>query len=403
MIPKLIKSEAEYEAALERVDALMDAESGTPELDELELWVHLIQAYEEKTCPIPVPDPVAAIKFKMEQSGLRSADLVPFIGTKGRVSEILNRRRPLTLAMIRKLHEGLSIPAELLIGEAQTRPSSRFDQVDWRTFPLKEIVKRGWFGDVVASSRELRQRAEELLGGLILASEAACPGLVPLRLSPSADREQVAPALTAWKGRVWDLARQEAVDTSAPTAIDRDFISEVVRLSFFDRGPLLAREMLAKTGIRFVVERQLPGTRLDGAVMRCTDGSAIVALTLRYDRLDHFWFTLCHELAHLALHVMDSDSTAILDDFSKEDEQEAEVEANRLAEDAMIPSEEWSQFVSHGAISKADILVFAQRQRLHPSIVAGRYQRQTHDYSQFRSLLGNGKVRSLFLPKTANC
>jgi HTH-type transcriptional regulator/antitoxin HigA len=114
-----IHTEADYKATLKEIDALMDGdpELGTPEGDRLDILATLVQAYEAKRAPITAPDPVEAIKFRMDQSGLSVKDLEPIIGRSNRVYEVLNRKRPLTLAMIRRLHRSLSIPAEVLIAE----------------------------------------------------------------------------------------------------------------------------------------------------------------------------------------------------------------------------------------------------------------------------------------------
>jgi HTH-type transcriptional regulator / antitoxin HigA len=113
-----IKTEADYGAALARLETIWDPEPDTPEADEFEVLVTLIEAYEARHHPIEPPDPIEAIKFRMEQMGLTRKDLEPYIGSRGRVSEVLTRRRSLTLEMIRKLHTGLKIPYESLIGNA---------------------------------------------------------------------------------------------------------------------------------------------------------------------------------------------------------------------------------------------------------------------------------------------
>ena len=115
---KPIKCAADHEAALARIAELMDAEAGTAEGDELDVLATLVEAYEEKHFPVDAPDPIAAIKFRMEQQGLRQADIVRFIGSRPRVSEILSGSRSLTLPMIRRLHKGLKIPLEALIKDA---------------------------------------------------------------------------------------------------------------------------------------------------------------------------------------------------------------------------------------------------------------------------------------------
>jgi HTH-type transcriptional regulator/antitoxin HigA len=113
-----IKSTQDYERALARVDELMDAEPDTPEGDELDVLVTLVESYEDKHFPIESPDPVEAILFRMEEMDLMRKDLEPYIGSRHRVSEVLNRKRELSLNMIRRLHEGLGIPLENLIGKA---------------------------------------------------------------------------------------------------------------------------------------------------------------------------------------------------------------------------------------------------------------------------------------------
>ena len=110
-----IKSEADYKATLEEIESLMSAEADTPEGDRLDVLVTLVEAYERAHYPIDFPDPVEAIKFRMEQQGLTIDDLVPVIGRKNRVYEILSRKRPLTLKMIEGLHSAFSIPAESLL------------------------------------------------------------------------------------------------------------------------------------------------------------------------------------------------------------------------------------------------------------------------------------------------
>ena len=115
-----IHTHADYKAALKDVSALIDRDPapGTPQGDRLDVLTTLIQAYEARHFPIDAPDPVEAIKFRMEQQGLSVKDLEPIIGQSNRVYEVLNRKRPLTLAMIRRLHSNLGIPAEVLIAEA---------------------------------------------------------------------------------------------------------------------------------------------------------------------------------------------------------------------------------------------------------------------------------------------
>lgn len=112
---KPIKSEADYQSALKEIEKLFGAQPGTPDGDHLEVLVTLVEAYEDEHYQIPLPDPIEAINYFMESRGLSRTDLEPFIGSRARVSEILNRKRPLTLSMIQRLHMGLGIPAEVLV------------------------------------------------------------------------------------------------------------------------------------------------------------------------------------------------------------------------------------------------------------------------------------------------
>ncbi len=124
MKPKVLKTEADYQAALAKVETLMNAKPGSPAEADLELWSLLVESYEREHHPIDAPDPVEAIRFRMEQQGLQPVDLVRYFNSKSRVSEVLGRKRPLTLAMIRALSAGLRIPAEVLIREPRKTRSA---------------------------------------------------------------------------------------------------------------------------------------------------------------------------------------------------------------------------------------------------------------------------------------
>ena len=112
---KPIRTEEDYEAALARIDEIFEAEFDSPEGRELDVLVDLVELYEGRHVPMGYPDPVEAIKFRMEQAGLSQGDLVPFMGSRARVSEVLSGKRPVTIPMARALHEHLGIPADVLI------------------------------------------------------------------------------------------------------------------------------------------------------------------------------------------------------------------------------------------------------------------------------------------------
>ena len=110
-----IRTEADYEAALARAAKLMDALAGTPEEDELDVLADLIEAYEDRHCPVGDPDPIDAIEFFMDQQDLSRADLIPYIGSRAKVSEVLSGKRSITMSMVRALHKHLGIPADVLL------------------------------------------------------------------------------------------------------------------------------------------------------------------------------------------------------------------------------------------------------------------------------------------------
>lgn len=116
------------------MEEIFHSEPGTPEFDEMELLVSLVERYEDEKYPIEAPDPISAIKFRMEQQGLKNKDLIPYIGNKSKVSEVLSGKRSLSLNMIRKLHDGLDIPLESLIKEPEKR---------YRLFIFFKIEKPG--------------------------------------------------------------------------------------------------------------------------------------------------------------------------------------------------------------------------------------------------------------------
>jgi HTH-type transcriptional regulator/antitoxin HigA len=121
MIIKPIRTRADHRKALKEIEGLMSARPRTPQGERLDVLVTLVEAWERKHEPMDLPDPVEAIKFRMEQSGLAPKDLVPMIGRLNRVYEVLSRKRPLTLTMIRRLHRELGIPAESLIKQSVKR------------------------------------------------------------------------------------------------------------------------------------------------------------------------------------------------------------------------------------------------------------------------------------------
>lgn len=142
MKPKVLKNDLEYEMALNHVESLMEQPETAIINDEIELFTTLISIYEEENFPIDLPDPIDAILFVMDQQGLSRKDLVPIIGSQSKVSEILNRNRPLSLSMMRRLHEELNIPAAILLQDTQQQqiPIKHFRNDDYPVFEIECVL-----------------------------------------------------------------------------------------------------------------------------------------------------------------------------------------------------------------------------------------------------------------------
>ncbi len=396
MQTKLIKTEIEYDQALSRIDELMDALPDTSEGDELELLATLVELYEEKSYPVDLPDAVSAIRFRMEQQGLKQKDLVPFIGSKSKVSEVLSGQRPLSLSMIRSLHAGLGIPVEVLLQEQAAQLPEIPVGMEWKEFPLAEMLRKKWVA-FEGTLQEAKEHAEELLRNwaVPLGKNALQPVL--LRQHVRGRNSSSAYSLNAWRIRVSLLAQVQILPPFKASTIDTEFMRDLVKLSYFENGPLLAKEFLLKSGIHFVVEPHLKGTHLDGAVMHLPSGAPLVALTIRYDRLDNFWFTLCHELAHLVLHLGRNDWELFYDDLDCIDKNDIEDEADAWASEVLIPAEKWLHFQSIGEYTDAAVKSLADELRITPAIPAGRVRREQHNYGLLSKLVGSGTVYQLLV------
>ena len=203
---KPVRTEADYQAALARIDELMDAASGSREGAELDVLADLVELYETRHEPMGSPSPVAAIEFRMDQAGLRPRDLVPFIGSRAKVSEVLSGKRTLTMPMARALHKHLGIPAEVLLRKPDIPSDKPLTGIEWHRFPLKEMAKRGWIPTVP----DLAKHAEELIGVLLeraggLAVAPAVPCTAKTTISVSTPRRMNTPsrrgAGTSWQRR----------------------------------------------------------------------------------------------------------------------------------------------------------------------------------------------------------
>ena len=396
-----IRTETDYRTALARIDTLMEADPGTSEERELDVLVDLVELYESRHEPMGYPSPVAAIEFRMDQAGLQPRDLIPFIGSRAKVSEVLSGKRAITMSMARALHQHLGIPADVLLRQHQETSDDAPADIEWQRFPLKAMAKRGW----IPSAPGPNARPEDLVAGLIeqaggkhRADAAFYRKTHNLRANAKADLH----ALQAWCWRALAVAARTAPRRDyRPGAVTPDLLRQVARLSPASDGPQRARAFLADKGIPFVIIEHLPRTYLDGAALQLADGRPVVALTLRYDRLDNFWFCLLHELAHVGRHMDNDDGHAFIDDLTlrgvdagTQDPREAQ--ADEWAEEALIPLAAWETTPVRQRPTPMAVLSLAQALQVHPAVVAGRVRYERRNYRLLSQFVGTGEVRPQF-------
>lgn len=385
---KVIKTQEEYEKALTLIEELMDKSpiKGTTDAHKLELLMLLVSDYEKNNFPSDIPDPIEAIKFRMEQQNLTQRDLVPYIGSRSKVSEVLSRNRPLTLSMIRALHSGLGIPLESLVS-----PKSSDNTIEWNKFPIKEMINRGWIKNV---SLDMEKAIHEFLHPL--ETIYAFPILYRMTDKIRSARTMDKYSLIAWNAQIIMRANEMRKNYKIKSSlVTKDFMHQLIQLSAKKKSPFLASEFLKENGILLIIEPHLPKTYLDGAAIMTPDGP-IIGLTLRYDRLDNFWFCLMHELAHIACHL-EGNQDIIFDDLDSDSgDKPIEIEADKLASEILIPENIWEKSPAHALRSPAAAISLANKLNISVSIVAGRMRHHFKSYRILNQLVGNNEVRECF-------
>lgn len=393
---KTIKTQTDLEKALADIERLLmlDPDPDSKEGEDLKILTFLVEDYEKGMSPTSRPDPVDAIAFRMEQQNLSQRDLIPFIGSRSKVSEILSRKRPLTLAMIRALHNGLGIPAESLIQEQDATKSIDYT-IDWKRFPIKEMSSRGWLKPFSRSATNDIEAIKKFFDEL-----KPIPLVQVLYRSSNhtrSARKMDSYALAAWTARAIHVASSRPPKTEYEKGrIDEDFMKALVRLSVFEEGPLLACRYLKEQGVSVVIEKHLPNTYLDGSAIMVRRDRPIIALTLRYDRLDNFWFSLMHEVSHLVLHL-DSEIEQFFDDFDVDYQGNLlEDQADKLAGNILIPQDVWKASPASKLKMPDAVTSLSKKLGIHPAIVAGRIRHETKDFRILNNLVGHNQVKNLF-------
>ena len=259
----------------------------------------------------------------------------------------------------------------------------------------KEMIRRGWL-----STQRLRgeERIREIVSELeeLFSLPQSAPALFRGTTKLTVQNVTGQLAILAWLAHVRRAAPKTEVATFDYSALTNEAIRELVQLSRFDDGPLRAREWLHSVGIPVVIMSSLPGMRLDGVSSSIMNERPFIALTIRYDRADSFWFTLLHEIGHVLLHLKDDMDQVFLDDLDESVEgDEIEAEANAFARDSFIPRDVWRRSDAFKLRTKSAIEALASKLKISPAIVAGRIRHETGNYRFLSDMVGQGSVRNL--------
>lgn len=268
--------------------------------------------------------------------------------------------------------------------------------LEWTLFPLEEIVSRKWVNATIDDLKNKPKQVFDKFINTIGGEEVPQSVLFRKTFHKNTNNLMNDYALLAWSIRVVSKAFSECCEKAYDANyITNDFLVDVAQLSRHEDGPLRAKQLLAENGIALVIERSLPGAIFNGAAIPTRQGMPVIGLTLQYDRIDNFWFTLLHELAHVWKHF-DKVNELYIDYFgSGEQNNDAkEVEANSIAGEALIPK----SYLMHDAFilkTNASVEDLAEQLNISPAIVAGRIQFDLKQYNIFRKYV-DVPVRQLF-------
>lgn len=266
---------------------------------------------------------------------------------------------------------------------------------DLSRFPLKEMYRRGWFQGFVGGWREAEASKESLLADFI--------AVLGTRWTEALHRKHVRSgsnlndyALIAWECRILWLAQAEQISTRFQQSLITDeWVRTLVQLSSLANSAVLARDYLRSSGITLIVEPHLPQTFLDGAAVWLSSARPVIGMTLRYDRLDNFWFVLLHELAHLLLHRQRTGFAHFFDDLDANPDA-LEIEADQFASTSLISESIWETAFARYLRTADTVQTLANQLRISPAIVAGRIQKESNNYILLKEMVGLGTVRRQF-------
>ena len=280
---------------------------------------------------------------------------------------------------------------------AKIAPNLRSLDFDRRRLPVSEMKKRGWLRRIQLP-RETADYSDDVLAAVYISQVMTSTGLRSfLKQKVRAKGVFDEYALIAWKARILHKAREAFRKTQVPKVTDNfAWVSELREMTNRNSGPIDVIEYLKTKGVLVVIEKHLTHTHLDGAAMLAESGRPVIGLTIRYDRLDNFWFVLLHELAHVVLHRNQGLEEGFFDDEEARATDILEQEADDFAQNALIPAEVWRSSFVRFSTSEDEVINFARKHHVHPSVVAGRIRRERNDYTLFKRLKAQGRLVEMF-------
>lgn len=280
---------------------------------------------------------------------------------------------------------------------------SSFLQKLSRSETVREMSRRKWLKPTQASPKERVAERGFALFEFLTVSRETVPAYAMFKGRRVATKRNVLDELAtrAWVAHITDVAQEYSRKVPFQASnIGKEFLGSLVQLSSREHGPKLALDAVREIGISVVVESGLPGMSVDGASFHTAKIGPVLALTIRHDRLDNFWFTLFHEIGHIYLHLREPGGDIFVDSEEKDDsdEVEAEAEANAFAKDALIPRDVWLRSDAYRFGREPSVIALSKQLGIHPAIVAGRFRFERRDFGIFDHLIGRGQVRNQFFP-----
>jgi len=290
---------------------------------------------------------------------------------------------------------GARFSGEFSLQAEDTHPEMEFLQgLNPSNFPISEMNRREWFDRVLDIRTTSDVEKKRLLGSFFMHAGMTEPSRALHRKSKGQISVKRTSALTAWQARVLSKARSKAGLARRFTPLPPEVIRRLAQFSALSDGPVRAVELLLEYGIVVLFEKHLSGTKLDGAAMTLDGKYAVIGMTIRYDRIDNFWFVLFHELGHVMRHWGPLLRQGFLDEEGDDFQDRFEKEANEFALNSVVPQEEWDNSLVRFTQFSETVAAFSKKRGVHPALIAGRIQRERDSYQQFSELLGRGAIRA---------